>query len=111
MMEPKTARALWENYLFLTEEMGKFLAKQEMELFNNLLKQREQLQDIIDRTADDGFKVSPEGRRLLKRIGELNLVITNKMQLLVNNGRRQNQAAAAYNVASTTAVSRLNWNR
>lgn len=111
MTRDKTARALWDNYLFLTEEMGKFLVRQEMELFNNLLKQREELQGRIEEAPDDGFKASPEGRRLLKRIGELNLLITNKMQLLVNNGRRQNQAAAAYNVASTTAVSRLNWNR
>lgn len=111
MTGDKTVRALWENYLFLTEEMGKFLIKQEMELFNSLLNQREQLQDLIDKTVDDGFKASPEGQGLLKRIGELNLLIKNKMQMLVNNGRRQNQAASAYNVASTTAVSHLNWNR
>ena len=110
-MVGKTAEALWQDYRFLTKEMVKFLAKQDMELFNNLLNQRERLQTIIDQTADEGFKVSPQGRSLLSEIQQVNQDITSNMQLLLNRSKRQHQVSEAYGAASTTAISQMNWKR
>ncbi|HWQ43600.1 MAG TPA: hypothetical protein VN456_16395 [Desulfosporosinus sp.] len=110
-MAGKTAEALWRDYQFLTKEMMKFLAQQDMELFNNLMSQRERLQAIIDQTSDDGFQVSAVGRSLLSEIQQVNQDITDNMQLLLNRSKQHHQVSEAYGVASTTAVNQMNWKR
>lgn len=110
-MVGKTAQALWQDYRFLTKEMLKFLAKQDMELFYDLLNQRERLQTIIEQTPDDGFKVSPAGRSLLAEIQQDSQSIIHSLQLRLGSSKRQHLVAEAYSVASTTAVSGMNWKR
>lgn len=110
-MVGKTAEALWQDYRFLTREMKKFLIQQDMELFNDLMNQRERLQVIIDQNADEGFKVSPQGRSLLSEIQQMNQDITANMQLLLNRSKQQHQVTEAYGAVSTTAVSQMNWKR
>lgn len=110
-MVRKTAEALWQDYQFLTKEMLKFIGKQDMDLFNDLLNQRERLQAIIEQTADDGYKISPQGKSLIREIQQINQEITNNMQLLHNSNKRQHQVSEAYGAVSTTAVSQMNWKR
>jgi uncharacterized protein YoxC len=110
-MKGKTAEALWQDYHFLTKEMKKFLTQQDMELFNDLMNQREMLQTIIDETADNGFKVSGKGKNLLTEIQQVNQEITNNMQLLHSSSKRHHQVSEAYGAASTTAVCQMDWKR
>lgn len=110
-MVGKTAEALWKDYQFLTKEMLKFLAKQDMDLFYELMNQRETLQVILEQTADHGFKVSKDGQSLLSEIKQMNGEITDSMQLLLSRSKRQHQVSEAYGAASTTAVSQMNWKR
>ncbi|MCO1601318.1 hypothetical protein [Desulfosporosinus nitroreducens] len=110
-MVEKTAQALWQEYHFLTKEMLKFLTKQDMELFYHLMNQREQLQTLIERTPDDGFKVSPAGRNLLREIRQDSQDIILAMQIRMGSSKRQHQVSKAYGAASTTAVSQMNLKR
>ena len=110
-MVEKTAQALWQDYRFLTKELIKFLTKQDMDLFYNLLNQRERLQTIIDQTADSGFKVSQEGRTMLTEIQQDSQTIIQNLQVRLNRSKRQHQVAEAYSAASTTAVNQMNWQR
>jgi len=110
-MADKTAKDLWQDYRFLTKEMVKFLAKQDMKLFYDLMSQRERLQVIIDQTADDGFKVSTVGRSLLIEIKEDSRAIIQNMQLRLNSSKRQQQVSDAYSGYGTEPVSRMSWNR
>jgi len=107
----KTVEALWQDYRFLTKEMLKFIAKQDMDLFYDLMNQREKLQTIIEHTTDGGFKASTDGRVLLSEIQHINQGITDNIQLLLSRSKRQHQVSEAYGTASTTAVSQMNWNR
>lgn len=109
-MVGKTLEALWQDYQFLTKEMLKFLA-QDMDLFYELMNQREKLQTIIEQSADGGFKVSRDGRILLRGIQQMNQEITDNMQLLLSRSKRQHQVSEAYGAASTTAVSQMNRKR
>ncbi len=95
-MADKTARELWQDYQFLTKEMVKFLEKQDMNLFYDLLNQREQLQPLIDQTPDEGFKVSPEGKKMLTEIKQDSQSIIQNMQLRLNTSKRQQQVSNAY---------------
>lgn len=99
---------MWLDYRFLTKEMLKFLAKQDMDLFYELLNQRHKLQDIIEQTADDGFRASPEGRTLLTEIQRDSDIIRENLQIKLGKSKRQNRVAQAYSSVSTTAVSQMN---
>ena len=109
-MADKTAKQLWQDYHFLTKEMTKFLTKQDMDLFYDLMSQRERIQTLIDQTADDGFKVSTPGRSLLIEIKQESQMIIQKLQLVLNNSKRQRQVSDAYNVHGAEPVNR-SWNR
>lgn len=110
-MVGKTAQALWQDYRFLTKEMMKFLTKQDMELFYNLLNQREQLQPLIEQAPDHGFIDSPEGRSLIREIQQESQAIIQTMQVRMGSTKQQHQVSQAYGAASTTAVSQMNWKR
>ncbi|MDT8903918.1 hypothetical protein [Anaeroselena agilis] len=81
-MVVKSAKDLWCDYLFLTREMAKFLAKEDLEMFQNLMDQRERLQQLIDDNADNHFAASDEGRKILTLIRDTNTGIS-----LAINGR------------------------
>lgn len=110
-MGDKSAQSLWQDYHFLTKEMLKFLTKQDMELFYDLMNQREGLQILIEQTPDDGFKQSPAGRSLLNEIRQESQHILQEMQIRMGKSKRQHQVSKAYSTASTTAVSQMNWER
>lgn len=110
-MVGKTAQALWQDYRFLTKEMIKFLTKQDMELFYDLMNQREQLQPLIEQAPDQGFKDSPEGRSLIREIQQDSQAIIQAIQVRMGSSKRQHQVSQAYGTASTTAVSQMNWKR
>jgi len=110
-MADKTARELWQDYWFLTKEMAKFLTKQDMNLFYDLMDQRERLQTLIDQTADDGFKASTSGRSLLTEIKQESQMIIRRLQLAFNNSKRQQEVSDAYSGHSADPVSRMGWNR
>jgi len=110
-MEEKTAQALWKDYRFLTKEMIKFLAKRDMDLFNELMNQRERLQTMIDQVDDDGFKLSSLGQTILSEVQQDNQYIIDNVQILLSRSKRQHQVSEAYGAVSTTAVSRMSWQR
>ncbi len=110
-MLDRIAQALWQDYLFLTKEMLKFLTKQDMDLFYDLMNQRERLQTIIHQNGDDGFKVSPEGQSYLAEIQQDSQNIIHNLQLRRSNSKRQHQVSEAYSGLSTAPVSRMSWKR
>lgn len=102
---------MWLDYRFLTKEMVKFLGKKDMDLFYELMNQREQLQVMIDQIADDGFKASTEAQEIFGEIQRDNQLITHNLQFQINLGKRQHQVAAAYDGEILTHVSSMNWKR
>ena len=109
-MADKTAKQLWQDYWFLTTEMAKFLTKQDMNLFYDLMDQREGLQTIIDQTPDKGFKASIEGRSLLTEIKQESQNVIQRLQLTVNNSKRQQRVSDAYSSHSAEPINR-SWKR
>lgn len=99
----KSSQELWNDYYFLTKEMGKFLELQDMELFAELMEQRESLQKMLE-TSDDGFRVSLLGQQLLQSIKKTNENIVLKLQYLVNNTRNQRNISRAYDGLETDLV-------
>jgi len=92
MMSP---RELWQDYYFLTREMSKFLLKNDIDLFFELMNQREKIQADIDSCEDD-YKRTAEGRALLEAVRATNQGIGHRLQFLLNQARQKETVTNAY---------------
>lgn len=92
----RTAAELWQDYLFLSHEMLKFLERKEHELFLELMSQRENVQQMLDELANDDFKHTERGQVLFLELRGLNLSITQKVQLFLNHAKQKHSASKAY---------------
>lgn len=110
-MTERTSESLWQDYLFLTREMLKFLEGQDMEMFHELMNQREGLQSLIEEASDNGFKESPGGRELLSRIHQENQVLMSYFQAAHSKVRHHHQVAEAYSSGNQYPVNNRNWVR
>lgn len=91
-----TIKEYWQNYLFLTQELDKFLTRQDTDMVLELISQRDSLQSAIDEEQDQGFIATPEGKKLLEEIQQLNQGLILRMQILRNRLSQQNTVSQAY---------------
>ncbi|AHF07797.1 hypothetical protein [Desulfitobacterium metallireducens] len=108
-MTNKTSQDLWQDYQFLTKEMIKFLNKPDMNLFYELMNQRERMQTLIDETQDKDYKATSEGNALLSQIQQDNQYIAKHLQLQINQGKHIHQVTEVYNGLGTDQTSRMTW--
>ncbi|HWR45781.1 hypothetical protein [Sporomusa sp.] len=97
----RSASQLWQEYAFLTREMAKMLLKQDLELFLELMDQRDTIQVAITALPEDVFKTSMEGRDLLSTIETQNKTIAGALQRLYNNSKQRHQVVNAYDNLGT----------
>ncbi|HHY26237.1 MAG TPA: hypothetical protein GX523_05710 [Desulfitobacterium dehalogenans] len=110
-MTEKTPESLWRDYLFLTKEMLKFLDKQDMELFHDLMNQRERMQALIEEIPDNGFRSSPEGRKLLSEIRGEDQILMSHFQATHSKAKHHHQVAEVYSGGNQRPVNHRNWVR
>lgn len=110
-MTEKATADLWQDYLFLTKEMRKFLDKEDMELFHELMNQRERMQTLIEETSDNGFRNSLEGKKLLSQIQRENQVLMSHFQATHSKVRHHHQVSEAYSAGNQNPVNNRNWVR
>lgn len=95
--EAKPVAALWQDYLFLTEEMAKLLNEQpDMDLFLELLSQRENLQKIIEQHPAKGYGSTPAGQNVLAEIDKKNHFLRLRLHMLMNRIRNREKVNKAY---------------
>lgn len=97
----RSASQLWQDYAFLTREMAKMLLREDIDLFLELMNQREQMQEAIAALPEDTFKTSPEGREVITAIASQNKTIANALRSLYNNRKHRHQVANAYDSLGT----------
>lgn len=93
----RTRQELWQDYLFLSQELIKFVSPEDFELFTDLLEQRERLQPLIDVAPDVAeYQKSEAFRELVDRVTVLNETIANRLRFFKNAALRQQNLANAY---------------
>jgi len=110
-MAVMSAKHLWCDYLFLTREMAKFLAKEDLDMFQSLMEQRERLQQLIDdNDADDRFVSSAEGQEVLATIRDINAGLSIAINGRYSRHKKIDLVDQAYagRSAITTAGNRMN---
>lgn len=98
---------MWDDYLFLTQEMIKLLDKQDFDLFFELMDQRERLQMLINEQADPSYIKSPAGREKMLLIQRENEAMQRKLKLLLNRSQQLQHLTQAYDVYSKVAGVRM----
>ena len=95
--EGRTRRDLWQDYLFLSQELSKFVSPEDFELFTDLLEQRERLQPMIEAAPDaEEYQKSDEFRTLVERVSALNQSIAGRLRFFKNAALKQRDLANAY---------------
>lgn len=95
-MTTKSTADLWSDYLFLTRQMDKFISKQNYDMFLELARQRESLQELIDQRQDHDYKTTAEGRKILADIKYDNQMIMNKLRIFLNRAKQEETLNQAY---------------
>lgn len=103
-MQSRSVEALWQDYWFLTREMAKFLARQEMDLFYDLMNQREKFQAMLEQSADRSYGESPEGRAFIDKIQRENQSMQLLLRAMLNKKRQQRAVSSAYNGDAQSAA-------
>lgn len=103
MMEDlqKRARSLWQDYLFVTQEMTKALTSDDFPLFEEMLLQREKLQAMLDVCRQQGgenigFASGQERSEMLLLVQKANEEVQKSLRLYYNMRKNQSDAAMAY---------------
>lgn len=102
---------LWQDYLFLTKEMLKFVSRRDMDMFYSLLKQRDQLQQLLDGASDDDFRKSAAGKEILSKIMPVNRAVNERLQLVYNQACRQMEISHSYEGSTDNAGARIDFQR
>ena len=100
--------AKWQDYLFLTQEMKKFLVKRELDIFFSLLEQRQTLQTELEEFSDNKFYTMPEGKALLVQIQQENQKMMTQFHAVFNGMKKQESVSRAYEGMSNFAGSFIN---
>lgn len=98
MSEEQTAQAaeLWRKFFVVTQEMRKFLERNDIDMFLSLLEQRQRLQALLEDLRDDTYHRTAAGKALIAQINPINAEIQYQAQLWLNKTKRQQATARAY---------------
>ena len=95
----RQARALWQRYLMLTGELLKFIDRQDIDTFMELVPQRGTLIEQMKALPPNGFRQSEECQRMIEEIKPMDQQIMYKARAWLNKSRQQNSAVQSYRLS------------
>ena len=94
------AHSLWERYLMLTQELLKFIDRQDIDTFLHIVPQRGQIVDAMKALPENDYRQSAECQELLEKIKPLDMQVLYKAKAWLNKSKRQNNAVRAYDLTN-----------
>ena len=95
------ARIIWQKYFTLTEELLKFINKQDIETFLSLVPQRDQLIELDKKLPTHNYRSMPEFKEMAEKIQPMDREIMYKARAWLNKSRRQNNAVRSYDLTNS----------
>jgi len=95
------ARIIWQKYLTLTEELLKFINRQDIETFLELVPQRDRLIELDKKLPSQGYRKLPEFKEIAEKIKPMDREIIYKARAWLNKSRRQNSAVRSYDLTNS----------
>lgn len=94
----KQAKLLWNKYFLLTQELLKFIDKQDIDTFVDIVSQRDRLIEKMKSLPKNDFRETDECKNLIENIKPLDMQIMYKARTWLNKSRRQNSAVKSYDL-------------
>ena len=93
------AKANWEMYYTLSQELLKFIDKQDIDEFVELTQQREAVVTRMQALPEtEAYRKTAECQALIERIKPLDMQIIYKAKSWLNKSKRQNATVHAYDL-------------
>ena len=102
------AKANWQLYLVLTQELLKFINKEDIDEFLDLVRQRniivERMKALPETESD---RKTPECQELVQKIVPLDMQVIYKAKAWLNKSRRQNAKVHAYDLQDINPIGNI----
>ena len=95
------AKDLWQTYLSLTKELLKFINKQEIDTFLELIPQRTELIVKIEALPSKDYRQLDEFKKIAEEIKTLDKEVMYKARAWLNKSRRQNNVVRSYDLSNS----------
>ena len=93
------AKANWEMYYTLSQELLKFIGKEDIDEFIDLTQQREKLVARMKSLPEtEAYRKTAECQALIEQIKPLDMQIIYKAKSWLNKSKRQNATVHAYDL-------------
>ena len=102
------AKANWEMYYTLSQELLKFIGKEDIDEFLDLTQQREKLVErmkVLPETEE--YRKTAECQALIERIKPLDMQIIYKAKSWLNKSKRQNATVHAYDLQGINTLGNI----
>ncbi len=93
------ARELWQKYVVLTKELLKFIDKQDIDTFMNIVPQRSAIIERMKALPPNDFRQREECRHMIEEIKLIDQQVMYKARAWLNKSRRQNQVVKSYRLS------------
>ena len=95
------AKTLWQKYLSLTKELLKFINKQDVDTFLELVPQRTGLIEKLEALPSKEYSKLEEFKAMAEEIKTLDKEIMYKARTWLNKSRRQNSMVRSYDLGNS----------
>ena len=95
------AKELWQTYLNLTKELLKFINKQDIDTFLDLVPQRTGLIEKIEALPSKDYRQLEEFKNIAEEIKPMDKEIMYKARAWLNKSRRQNSVVRSYDLGES----------
>ena len=95
------AKTLWQKYLSLTKDLLKFINKQDVDTFLELVPQRTGLIEKLEALPSKEYHKLEEFKAMAEEIKTLDKEIMYKARTWLNKSRRQNSMVRSYDLGNS----------
>lgn len=100
----RTAKNLWTNYLSLTQELLKFIDRQDIDTFMIIVEHRQHLIKKIEELPSHEYCKLKEFKDIAEKIKPMDREIMYKARGWLNKSRRQNNVVRSYDLGVSLAM-------
>lgn len=104
----KKAKANWQMYYMLTQEMLKFIDKDDVDEFLELEEQRSALVERMKALPEtEEYRKTDECQELVQKIKPLDMQLVYKAKAWLNRSRQQNATVHAYDIQHVNSLGNI----
>ena len=98
------AAQLWQRYLAVTQDMAKLFDDNDLDMFMELVEQRDGLIEKLEALPPNDFRQSEDFRKLAEIIKPIDMQLIYRAKTWLNKSRHQTSAVRSYDVRNYRGV-------